>query len=273
MGNEVQSPFLKWPGGKSWLVQKYFDVIPQQFNHYFEPFLGGGAVFFALKPKQATISDKNLDLINLYQVMRDFPEILAKKMQFHQKKHSKTYYYEIRKGISNDLIDQAARMLYLNRTCFNGMYRVNKQGMFNVPIGTKNNCIYDINSFILYSHILNNVEIIKADFEESISIARKDDLIFADPPYASSKATDNFIKYNDQLFTWVDQMRLCKCLTEARNRGSIIVLTDVVCDDVKQMYEAEGFWVKKITRFSAISGKKEKRGIVEEFLITSFFVE
>lgn len=269
MGDKVITPFLKWPGGKNWFVKKYIDIIPKEYNRYFEPFLGGGAVFFALRPKKAVISDRNEDLINLYNIMRDNPAELAKKLLKHQRNHSKEYYYKVRECIGKNAIDQAARMLYLNRTCYNGMYRVNRQGMFNVPIGTKMNCIYDIDMFEMYSNILKGVEINSFDFEKNIDIAGDRDLIFADPPY-TTKLSDNFIKYNEQLFTWSDQIRLCKCLSAAKSRGAIVILTDIVCNDIKQMYEKEGFLIKKIKRMSNISGKKEGRKIIEEYLITSF---
>ena len=145
MQDKQMTSFLKWPGGKRWLANKYQDFFPKEYNRYIEPFLGGGSVFFSLQPKVATLADINRELINLYMIMRDEPDKLKNQMIDHQKKHTKEYYYELRDAIPTNDVECASRFLYLNRACYNGMYRVNKQGRFNVPIGTKNNFIYDIN--------------------------------------------------------------------------------------------------------------------------------
>lgn len=138
-------PFLKWPGGKRWFINKYQDYFPVNYNTYIEPFLGGGAVYFSLHPKNAILADINEELINLYIIMRDRAEQLKDQMLYHQNNHNEEYYYRIRESNPSDPLEQASRMLYLNRACYNGMYRVNKQGMFNVPMGTKTNFVYDIN--------------------------------------------------------------------------------------------------------------------------------
>lgn len=264
------SPFLKWPGGKQWFVKKYLKELPKEFNCYYEPFLGGGSVFFSLCPKDAVISDKNEELVNLYNVMRDHPIELRKLMEGHQKHHSKTYYYQIRETCFFNEIDKAARLLYLNRTCYNGMYRVNKQGFFNVPIGTKNNCIYDIDMFREYSERLKSATIVAGDFSSIIQMAQQNDLIFADPPYAVSEGSNGFVKYNNELFTWKDQERLHKALVDAKKRGTLIALTNANCDEIVVMYKKEGFNVRVIERSSSISGNASKRGRVKELFITSF---
>ena len=143
-------PFLKWPGGKRWLAIQKENLFPDKYNHYYEPFLGSGAVFFSILPENSTISDINQELINLYTVMRDHPHQLQDVMRRHQALHNNEHYYTVRSHLPADLVERAGRMLYLNRTCFNGMYRVNRYGLFNVPIGTKTNCIYDIDKFLNY---------------------------------------------------------------------------------------------------------------------------
>ena len=273
MNGEVSSPFLKWPGGKRWFVNQYLDVFPQKYNNYFEPFLGGGSVFFALQPQNGIITDINNDLIDLYIVMRDEPDKLKKMMLGHQKEHCKEYYYYIRSKIYEEKVERAAQFLYLNRTCFNGMYRVNKNGVFNVPIGTKNNCIYDIDKFEEYAKSLKKVKIRASDFEETISKAQFGDLIFADPPYVVSKNQDGFIKYNDKLFTWADQERLCNCLSEANVRGVKIVLTNVDTKEIYDMYREHRFYIRKLRRSSMIAGNAAKRGNITELLITSYEVK
>lgn len=264
------SPFLKWPGGKRWFVNKYKDVFPNEIQTYYEPFLGGGSVFFVLQPKNAVIADVNKELINLYKIMRDNPNGLKELLMEHQLKHSKEYYYQTRLCSSENDLERAAKFLYLNRTCYNGMYRVNKKGEFNVPIGTKKNCTYDLDLFDTYATLLKRADICVDDFQNIIAKARKDDLVFADPPYAVQKKQDGFIKYNDQLFTWNDQVRLFKSLKDAKARGAKIVLTNVDCEEVREMYELGGFFVKEIERVSSIAGKATKRGVVTELLITSY---
>jgi DNA adenine methylase len=263
-------PFLKWPGGKRWLMTKFGHYFPQSFNRYFEPFLGGAAGFFFLNPSRSTISDINVELVNLYHVMRDSPVALAQAMQIHQKLHDKNYYYSIRNADYDDPIKVASRFLYLNRTCFNGMYRVNSAGQFNVPIGTKQNCIFDIAQFPVYATRLKNANIISCDFEDTINECGLNDLVFADPPYTLSHSQNSFIKYNEHLFTWADQNRLLKSLCSARSRGAIIIATNANYEPLKKMYTDSGFYVKVLKRFSVISGKAEKRQKQEELLISSF---
>lgn len=260
--------FLKWPGGKRWLLNNYKEIFPNKYLRYIDPFIGGGSVFYGLSPKKAIISDINEELINLYIAMRDNYVKLAEYMQQHQKAHKETYYYSIRDKDFTDPIKRAARLLYLNRTCFNGMYRVNAKGKFNVPIGTKNNCIYDINSFENYSAALKNAEIYTNDFEETIGLAKKDDFIFADPPYTTTSNRESFLKYNDKIFSWSDQVRLFKCLCKAKKRGVRILLTNANCNEVKEMYLEEGFSLRLVERRSFIAGKSRFRKVVQELVIS-----
>ena len=263
-------PFLKWPGGKQWLTNRYIDLFPSNYDKYYEPFLGGASVFFALSPKQSVISDINEELINLYKVMRDNPSELALALSKHNINHSKDYYYSIRAQICLDPIDKAARTLYLNRTCFNGIYRVNKKGNFNVPIGTKTNCVYDIGLFNEYSDALNKCEIIQCDFVSSIQSTKKNDLLFADPPYTASTDDGCFIKYNDNLFSWNDQLRLHKELLLAKNRGTYVVSTNKDNHEIEQLYLNSGFYVRRLHRSSCIKAKKVTNSPVTELFITSY---
>lgn len=270
MHSKEMTPFLKWPGGKQWFVKHNLEIFPDRFNNYYEPFLGGGAVFFALQPPKAVLSDVNTELINLYACMRDNPQELKRIMEEHQKQHSKQYYYNIRECDYKTDLEKAGRFLYLNRTCFNGIYRVNRQGKFNVPIGTKNNCIYDLDMFEKYSEVLKKIDLISSDFMNVIKNAKEKDLIFADPPYAVRKNQNGFIKYNDQLFKWQDQERLFESLLAARQRGASIVLTNANCREIWEMYKSAGFFLRKISRNSSIAGDVSKRGKTTELLITSY---
>ena len=268
MQNKQIVPFLKWPGGKRWLAKKYKEYFPKEYNMYIEPFLGSGAVFFSLQPKEAILSDINKELINLYVIMRDNPKELKGQLVYHQERHTKEHYYKIRDVILTDNLKCAGRLLYLNRACYNGMYRVNKQGKFNVPIGTKNNFTYDIDQFDQYANCLKHATLICGDFYEIINKAKKNDFIFADPPYATSGKA-NFTKYNDELFVWQDQLRLHEALVNAKARGAKIVLTNVYCKEIIEMYKNDGFYVHILQRSSNIAGQADKRGKVKELMITS----
>ena len=268
MQNKQIEPFLKWPGGKRWIAKKYKEYFPKEYNMYIEPFLGSGAVFFSLQPKEAILSDINKELINLYVIMRDNPKELKGQLVYHQERHTKEHYYKIRDVILTDNLKCAGRLLSLNRACYNGMYRVNKQGKFNVPIGTKNNFTYDIDQFDQYANCLKHATLICGDFYEIINKAKKNDFIFADPPYATSGKA-NFTKYNDELFVWQDQLRLHEALVNAKARGAKIVLTNVYCKEIIEMYKNDGFYVHILQRSSNIAGQADKRGKVKELMITS----
>lgn len=273
MSEKKLVPFLKWPGGKRWFVSKYYNLFPSEYNRYIEPFIGGGSIFFSLLPNNAIISDINPELINLYTVMRDDPEGLKNSLLYHQQNHCQEYYYRVREVVPCDHVQKAGRFLYLNRTCFNGMYRVNQLGMFNVPIGTKDNCVYDIEMFETYSQALQTVEILVSDFSPVIHRAEVGDFVFVDPPYTIAHNQNSFIKYNEKLFTWADQERLLEDLCQARAQGAIIFATNANYSLLRNMYIERGFYTTTIKRYSSISGKPDKRGTQEELLITSIPIE
>lgn len=268
MEDKQITSFLKWPGGKRWFVKKYQDYFPKEYGTYIEPFLGSGAVFFSLQPKDAILSDINKELIDLYIIMRDNPEKLKEQLVYHQRMHCKEYYYSVRETIPTNILERSGRLLYLNRACYNGMYRVNKQGKFNVPIGTKSNFTYDVDQFNKYADCLKFAILKCSDFFSTINNAKENDLIFADPPYAMAGET-SFTKYNDELFVWEDQLRLHRALVDARERGVKIVLTNAYCKEIIEMYKKDGFYVHIIQHSSNIAGQAEKRGKVKELMITS----
>ena len=263
-------PFLKWPGGKRWLVSRYKNIFPKEYNTYYEPFLGGGSAFFYLEPKLATIADINVDLINTYRVMAKKTMQLREMLEIHQERHCDNYYYNMRNEAPTDIVARAARFIYLNRTCFNGMYRVNSNGKFNVPKGTRDYFLEDIDLFEDYSRLLQNIKIRAQDFVVTLRTAAEGDLIFADPPYAIASQQDTFIKYNGRLFSWKDQIRLLNALVRARDRGAIIISTNALYPQLKKLYEEQGFITHTLERFSSISGISEGRGKREEMLITSY---
>lgn len=261
-------PFLKWAGGKRWLVKKHSRLFPNKYNRYFEPFLGSAAVFFYLQPEKSFLSDKNEELINSYQAIRDDWEKVFRNLKIHQKNHSHEYYYSIRAKRYSSVYKEAARFIYLNRSCWNGLYRVNLKGEFNVPKGTKENIIYPTDDFPSISKILQNSEIFSKDFEEIIDLSDKDDLIFVDPPYTVMHNNNGFIKYNKKLFSWEDQIRLCNSLKRAMKRGAKIIITNAAHSSIKTLYE-EDFHILSIQRNSIIAANSEYRNKCYELIIRS----
>ncbi len=264
------NPFLKWAGGKRWLVLSGLLPIPDHYERYVEPFLGGGAVFFHMEPSKALISDINNDLICLYRVIKDQPQELFREMTSHQENHSKEYYYAMRSLRPASDLNKAARFLYLNRTCWNGLYRVNLKGKFNVPIGTKNTVIFDTDDFDAVSQMLQNAEIRCLDFEEVIDECNDGDFLFVDPPYTVQHNYNNFLKYNEKIFSWNDQIRLCNALKRAANRGVALAITNADHQAIKNLYNGFGSYTQ-LHRSSLLAGKATKRGATTEALFLENF--
>lgn len=262
-------PFLKWPGGKRWFIQKHADLLPGSYNRYIEPFLGGGAVFFHLQPPHAILGDINADLITAYEALKTNWRFVKRSLEYHHRMHGTKHYYHVRDKNPTHLLQQASRMIYLNRTCFNGIYRVNTNGQFNVPIGTKTEVIRDTDDFEALSELLANADIRHVDFEVLIDEAGENDLIFADPPYTVRHNLNGFIKYNETLFSWEDQERLARALILAKNRGAKVVSTNANHHSVRQLYMGQGFAFKTVSRFSPISATPENRKQFEELVILS----
>jgi len=189
-------PFLKWAGGKRWFVSRYLDIVPTHFGRYFEPFLGSGALFFALQPRRAVLSDLNANLIETFSAIKENWKAVTSVLRAYHRLHSTAFYYQIRSSSPRSKITRAAKFIYLNRTCWNGLYRVNVEGEFNVPVGTRENVILDSDDFRRASLLLKGASIMSSDFESVISRARRGDLIFADPPYVKSHSQNRFLKYN-----------------------------------------------------------------------------
>ena len=200
------SRFLKWAGGKRWLAPRIRKLIPQTYNRYIEPFLGSGATFFALEPKESkSLSDINVDLINSYVAVRDHWHRVQRLLEVHHASHDEEYYYLVRDTRFRGPVQRAAQFIYLNRTCWNGLYRVNLRGRFNVPIGTKSAVVMDTDDFEWTSSLLETAILSCCDFESTIDLASKNDFIFVDPPYTVRHNMNGFIKYNEKLFSWADQ--------------------------------------------------------------------
>jgi len=266
---EPQVPLLKWPGGKRWFILKHLDLFPSTYNNYIEAFAGSASVFFALQPEHAILCDANDELISTYRAVRWRPQQVFAALKLHASNHSEAYYYHVRADRPSNLVERAARMIYLNRTCFNGIYRVNKNGDFNVPKGSKDSVILDTDNFLQTARQLRNAELISADFSAAISRSSEGDLVFADPPYTVLHNNNGFLKYNENIFSWNDQVRLADQLELAMQRGAFVVSTNANHKSVRDLYEDRGFVCRTTSRFSAISGTGRDRGQYEELIVTT----
>ncbi len=220
-------PFLKWAGGKSQLLPKLIKYIPQNYNQYIEPFIGGGALFFYLHPQNAIISDLNNELIITYQLVRDNIEQVITILETY--KNDEKFYYKIRsldpKTLTN--VERAARLIYLNKTCFNGLYRVNKKGKFNVPYNKSNGNFLDKKALFDASYILKNSKIIHADYQEILNkYAKKGDFVFLDPPYFPVGKYSDFKRYTKEFFYTEDHKALKNEFDNLVKLGCFVILTN-----------------------------------------------
>jgi DNA adenine methylase len=250
-------------------VHQYGTLFPTQYRRYLEPFLGGGAVFFHLAPHRAILSDTNADLINAYQCLKEHAKTIDRRLSDLHHKHNKKLYYRIRATRPTDVIDQAVRFLYLNRTCFNGIYRVNLRGEFNIPIGTKDLVEYPKNYLQGITNCLRHVLIRVADFEETIDKAAIGDFVFVDPPYTVMHNNNNFVKYNANLFSWADQLRLASAIKRAAHRGAAIMISNADHHSVRELYGDFGNHYR-VNRPSALAADSLHRRKTTELLIASY---
>lgn len=266
-------PFIKWAGGKRDLLAQYKPYFPARnlIQRYFEPFLGGGAVFFSLQIHPAFLFDTNPWLIETYQVVRDQVEELIAALQYHQ--NDEQYFYNIRAQDPKDLspIERAARFIYLNRTCYNGLYRVNSQGKFNVPFGRyKKPMICDASNLHAANLALQGSKIEVADFEKVGTLASLGDLVYFDPPYAPLSATANFTSYTKDGFSEKDQERLAEVFHQLHEKGCFVMLSNSSAPLIYDLYSGHGYNLIEIKARRAINSVADKRGHVTELLITNF---
>lgn len=258
-------PFLRWAGGKRWLVADRPPTV--EGRRYVEPFLGGGAYFFAAKVSRAVLSDTNAHLINSYIWMRDDPTGLFKLVTKHFQSHCTEHYYNVRRSLRESGLQGAADFIYLNRACFNGLFRVNLKGKFNVPIGTKLYALEDQDEFLRWSRHLQNAEIRLSDFEPVIDSAARGDFVFLDPPYTVNHNNNGFIEYNEDIFSWDDQVRLHASIERAVARGVDFMLTNADHLTVRDLY-AGRFQLDSVTRGSEMAGTTAHRGRTTELIVT-----
>lgn len=259
-------PFLKWAGGKRWLTTFHPDLLNRKFNRYIEPFLGSGAVFFHLEPSKSILADQNNDLIDTYKAIQLDWKAVVSALNRHHKNHCKEHYYAVRDARPRALYTRAARFIYLNRTCWNGLYRVNLRGDFNVPIGTKKNVILDSDDFESISRLLKNTILRSGDFEETMELAGKGDLVFVDPPYTIKHNLNGFIKYNEKLFSWGDQERLRDSVVRAKAKGAVVIVSNANHHSIQELYKGIGN-KKVLTRANVLAADAAYRGKYEELII------
>ncbi|WP_414576395.1 DNA adenine methylase [Anabaena sp. CCY 9402-a] len=265
-------PFLKWAGGKGRLIQQYIPYLPKNYQNYYEPFLGGGALFFYLRPQRAILTDINAELITVYRCVRDHVEELILLLKEHKLRHGKDYYYSIRANSSGNDLEKAARFIYLNKTCYNGLYRVNSQGKFNVPLGKYTNpniCPEDL--LRAASATLTTSKIKQADFTDILNYATgSEDFVFCDPPYHPVSSTSYFTSYHQSSFSEKEQEKLRNICAELASRGVKVVICNSDADFIRNLYKEIEFKIYIIEAARSINSNIQKRGMVKELLITSY---
>lgn len=266
-------PFLKWAGGKTQLLIQLDPFFPKRFRTYFEPFLGGAAVFFHLRPQKAVLSDSNPELINAFLAVRDDPATLMDELDKHYRHRlSETYFYRVRDEL--DLtrltpIQQAARTIFLNKTCFNGLYRVNANGKFNVPWGNyKNPSLYTRENIMNASRILREKKILLADYRRALASANLGDFVYLDPPYHPLSETSRFTSYTKEDFGDTDQRELAETCRHLDAKGVLFALSNSHTPLVLSLYE--GFHVERLKAKRAISSKGTSRGPIDELLVMNY---
>ena len=271
-------PFVKWAGGKRQIIDKLKMYVPDEFDTYYEPFVGGGALLFELSPKKAVINDSNKELMNVYEVLCDEEKFkkMCNVLNSYEVKHSEEFYYDLRnkdrnKNTFNRLSDytRAARTIYLNKACFNGLYRVNSKNEFNVPFGKKTKVnTYEGGNLITVSNYLtmNDIKMLSTDFEDVVKTAKKGDFVYFDPPYDSDTGTFN--SYTDEGFGKEQQRRLARVFKELDEKGVYVMLSNHNTTLINELYKDYNIHVIEAKRNINANGKK--RGKVEELIITNF---
>lgn len=258
----IEPPF-RWPGGKRQSLAAITSTFPTEYGTYYEPFLGGGAVFFHLQPKVAVLSDHNEDLINFFSVVRDTPDefLLALRTLVQDERT----YYSVRRHRPLAVVWRAARTAYLTSLAFNGIYRVNRNARFNVPYGHR-----PIRNLLTAEHVgelsgaLQSASLHAIDFSEAVQPAMAGDLIYFDPPYTVRHDTNGFRRYNENLFRFEDQVRLAKLAVDLRGRGCHVVISNANHESVRELYP--GFETINVTRRSSMAADPRRRGAVSELL-------
>ena len=261
-------PVLKWAGGKSSVLPKLLEKFPSNFKRYLEPFIGGGAAFLALNEGiPSVINDVNIELFNLYEVIRTKPHELIHILDSMANKYSEEYYYELRSQNFTCQVEKAARTVFLNKTGFNGLYRQNSKGGFNVPFGKRPKCpaLFDLENLLLVSCKLKATLILNSDFEKVIDEAGLGDFVYCDPPYEPLSITSSFNAYNGGGFSQNDQLRLRDACARAAKRGAFVAVSNSTANYILDIYQD---WdIQRIQAKRSINSKGNGRGEIEEVLV------
>jgi len=273
MNQIVGKPFLRWAGGKTKIVHLLKHFVPPRDNYerYIEPFVGGGALFFALGPERAILGDLNEELINCYQQVALYPSEIWKLLLGHMRKHSKGYYYKLRENNLSEgtKLERAARFIYINKTAFNGIFRVNRQGIFNVPFGPSSSgpAIPSKEELLRASELLKSARLIVGDFVETCSLAKKGDFVYLDPPYPPSTDTSNFTHYTSERFGWQDHEKVAGAFKLLDHKGCLVMMSNSDQERIRDLFR--GFNIKRlsVTRWLGSNGDRFK---VHELVITNY---
>lgn len=272
----LAAPVLKWVGGKRQLMSEIHNVLPKTYTTYYEPFIGGGAVLFELQPNKAVVNDVNGELINLYNIIKDDVELLIEDLRKHE--NTSEYFYRIREQDRDrneyeklSKIEKASRIVYLNKTCFNGLFRVNKAGEFNSPFGKyKNPNIVDEVTLRAVSKYFNkaDIKILNCDFEQSLKNIRRGSFVYLDPPYDPVSSSGNFTGYDKGGFNRDEQIRLKKLCDKLDKKGVKFLLSNSATDFIKELYKDYNIKIVKAKR--AINSNGNSRGEVDEVLVRNY---
>lgn len=273
------SPVVKWVGGKRQLMKEIVNCLPESYNTYFEPFIGGGAVFFTLKPKIAYINDINKDLYAIYKCLFDQKLLnqLTHHLLIHQNKHNDEYFYQIREQdrqiIFKDkpIYEIAARAIYLNKAGYNGLYRVNSKGQFNVPSGhykkvnlIKNGLYQKIHEYFMSSEI----HLTSVDFEEAVKKAQRNDFVYLDPPYDTLEPKNSFVAYDKNKFNREEQKRVHKVFNDLNKRGVKVMMSNHDTAFIRELYK--DYYIKTVEANRMVNSKGNARGKVKEVIVTNY---
>lgn len=264
----IAKPFLRWAGGKKWFLKHLSSLLPANgFNNYHEPFLGGASVFFQLKPaNRSFLSDANHELIETYRAVKDYPNDIIKHIK--RFKNTKEHYYRLRSKKTTDPLEKAAIFIFLNMTSYNGIYRVNRDGHYNVPFGYRYNVMLNEDNILNASTALQKSTLYTGDFESCKENIKKGDLIFLDPPYTVSHNNNGFIEYNKKLFSLEDQYRLHSLIDFIKVKKAYYILTNAGHAKIEEIFSGQSNMLK-MDRKSLIGGKNAKREEITEFVFTN----
>jgi DNA adenine methylase len=263
-------PILKWPGGKSGLKEKVLALFPKTFHAYFEPFFGGGAIFLNLKSLnphvKSYINDLNLELINFYKVVRDSPKDLIEHTELYKEQYSEEFFYSLRSEKNLSSLESAARTLFLNKTCFNGLYRLNSKGEFNSPFGKREKCpkLYNEENLFFWSNILKKSFVFNEDFETFLEKAKEGDLVYCDPPYLPKSKTSSFTAYHNKGFDLQEQTRLRNTCLKLANRGVKVIVSNSDTKLSRELFRDFKLYFIEAKRYIAASSSS--RGSTNEIL-------